>query len=141
MKCKPWHRKSEPGAFKLSFYNSQLDQTAAATDGHATDWALTTYLDDHKEPTALRLRFSLDDNAGDIDCAFFMSFEVKPPGATAFEVLGSAEIVPFSFTREYREPGLGYVDRCFCNFPAKYRNEFFHMVAQLGELRCLAHFG
>ena len=31
--------------------------------------------------------------------------------------------------------------RCFCNFPAEYRNEFYHMVAQLGELRYLACFG
>ena len=94
-----------------------------------------------RAPTALRLRFSLDDNNGDVDCVFFMRFEVRPPGATAFEALASAEVIPYWFTREGHEPGWGVGDRCVCKFPTTYRDEFIEMVTQLGELRCLAQFG
>ena len=87
MECEQYHSELDRGSFRLGHYNTFLDQTAPATDGQASEWSLTTYLHDHKEPTAIRLCFSLDDNNGDVDCVVFTTFKVKPPGATATATL------------------------------------------------------
>ena len=141
MECEKCHSEIAFGLVTIDCSNTVLDQIAHATNNHASEWTFTTGFSDLKETTFLRLCFTLDENDGDVDCLFFMRFEVKPPGADAFEVLGSAEVIPFYFSREGRGPGWYHLDRCFCDFPAKYRNEFFHMVTQLGEVRCLALFG
>ena len=118
MECEQCRSKLKLESFKLGHSNTFLDQTAPETDGRASEWDLTTYLGNQKKPTAFRLCFRIAEECGDPLGVFFMTFKVKPPGATAFDVLGSTEVIPYWFTREAREdPGWGIVDEwCVCQF-------------------------
>jgi hypothetical protein len=148
MDCETCFGSLDYGSVKIGPFNTVLEQFEPRTEDIRPTWTLTTYHSatiaaDRRDdkPHALQLTFRLDDNTGDMECKFFTRFEVQLTEAADFKALGSSVVVPYFFTREGREPGWVSVHRCFCDFPAEYRNEFYHMVEQLGEIRNLALFG
>ena len=141
MRCKQCEGRASFGSLQLGGDKTVLEQIHVKTPSYRSEWTLTSGFSGRGDPLFLRLRFTLDDNDGDFDCLASVTFEAQPPGSDVFAVLGSDAVVPFFFTRASRDPGWGDLDRCVCGFPQRYRNEFVQMVAQLGEIRCLALFG